>query len=275
MYNKKQKNMKLNFKNLLVFIALGLAIVSCSKNEENLAPELTKEEVKNIIKSNSVLRNVFDLAENNTLSARVVNRNTTTTVSCFTNTVINIEGGNKISLDFGSGCDFFGKTYKGQLEIVTEFIEGGYKKTMSFSEFSVDGNSIEGNTEFVIMLKNEKDNFYTSTNANLIIKLEDGSQITRNGAWSLEKIEGTGTLVLSDDVYKTLGNWKSVGTDGFTRSISIDKGLINKFGCSFISEGTMKIVKGSNEYTIDFGDGTCDGTATFTDADGNTTEFTF
>lgn len=266
--------MKLKFKNLMYVLGLGLVIVSCSKNEENFVPELTKEEVKNIVKADQVVNDIFGLAQNNSLLTRTSSRNSNTTnMSCFTSTVIDISEGSKIKLDFGSGCDFFGKTYKGKLEIVYEIIDGGYKKSLAFSGFSIDGVDVEGSANFTILLRNNAGNFHVTTDANLFIKLEDGTRISREGNLNLEKVEGSDTpITLQDDIYKITGSWKSIGKDGFIRTVMIEDGLVTKFGCEFITKGIMKIVKGTNEYSLDFGDGTCDNKVSFTDGNGTTTE---
>lgn len=264
----------LNIKKIILSISLGLVVCSCSKKEENLAPELTANDVKSIVKTDQVFQDVFGLAQNNSFFNKAAAKGTnSTTVSCFFKNVISIGEGQKVMLDFGNGCDFFGKKYEGKLEIVYQEIDGGYKKSFSFNGFSIDGTKVAGSTDFSITLKNDNGNFAVVARGDLAIELATGEKVTRKGTWNLEKVEGTNTiLTLSDDVYAITGSWESLSLDGFARNISISKPLKTKFGCVFASEGTLSINYGNRNYIVDFGNGKCDDVISFTDAKGNVTE---
>lgn len=262
-------NLKPFKRNILVTCLMCIGLFSCSDNEENVTPELTKDEVKNIVKTDEVFESIFGLAQNDAFFTKSAGKNTNTT-PCYLTNVVTIEDGKKITLDFGAGCASFGKKYAGKVEIMYELIEGGYKKSFSFEGFSINNTKIIGDTNFTITLKNDAGNFLVATNANLTINLESGETITRKGSWMLEKTEGSNTLMLSDDVFSMTGSWESIGKDGFTRSITISKPLITKFNCLLIVEGVLNVKKGDKNYSVDFGDGTCDNEISFTNANGET-----
>lgn len=265
-------NFKFLRKNVLLTGLACIAFVSCSKDETNeTVSELSVDEVKNIAKADVAFESVFDIAKSDAFSAKPSGESKNSTTPCFLTNVIEIKGGKKITLDFGTGCSSFGKEYAGKVEIIYELIEGGYKKSLSFEGFSVNNTKVAGNSDFTFTLKNKEGNFFVSTKADLSVALENGENITRKGNWEFEKTEGSDTLLLVDDVFSMTGSWESVGKDGFTRTITVDEALITKFNCAFVVDGMLKIKKGDKDYTLDFGDGTCDSEAVFTNAKGETT----
>lgn len=266
---KNQLKMKLlKIKTIILSTFLGLAVVSCSKNDDNVpAPELTVNDVRDIVKTNQVIDDVLGLAKNDSFFSKTAGKSkgSTETVSCFFKNFVDVELGKKVKLDFGNGCTFFGKKYEGKLEIVYQKIDNGYKRMLTFDGFSINGTKVAGNSNFEMTFKNKAGNFAVATDANLVIEFATGKKITRKGNWNVETSKDLSTSMS--------GNWESLSLDGFTRSISISKPLKTKLGCIFATEGVMKINYGNRSYALDFGKGECDDKVSFTNADGKVTEF--
>lgn len=263
------KNLK---SKIILFIGL-IGFVSCSNEDKNVAPELTVEEAKNIVLADDAINSLFKFVEADASTA-AKGEVASTTSSCFLKNVIDISLGKKITFNFGTGCDFFGETFKGSLEIVYKAVDGGYSKMLTFQGFSINGVEFSGSSDYTFILKNDAGNFAVNTKADLIVKLTDGSVITKKGSWAIEKTAGSDTVLdIRDDVYETSGSWESISKDGFVRNVTITNNLVTSFGCIYIKKGVVSIVKGGKQYAIDFGDGTCDNTATFTNSDGSKTDF--
>jgi len=60
----------------------------------------------------------------------------------------------------------------------------------------------------------------------------------------------------------------------FTSTISTDKPLRREMACRFIVSGVVQISKGDRQGTFDYGDGTCDNKATFTNSKDEVKEIT-
>lgn len=253
----------LKTKNIVLFF-LALVTISCSKEEVVKDAELTAQEVKELVQVDDFLTSIYGISDVNRVSAK--SANTKQKVSCMLQNVVDIDLGKKLTLDFGAGCDAYGKTYAGKMHINYEFVDGGYKSNFKFEGLSVDGIKVEGSLAF------EATNSSVQFESNLIVTLASGKSLKREGTWSLEKTGGNATLGWGDDVYSMGGSWEATSSEGVTLAIKVEKNLVKKNSCAFISEGVIKITKYNTDYFVDFGDNTCDSKVTIKDSEGNVKE---
>ena len=70
------------------------------------------------------------------------------------------------------------------------------------------------------------------------------------------------------------GDWTSTFKDGTVFSSKITQALRREMSCRFAVSGTIEIDRGDTVGLLNFGDGTCDNLAIFTDSEGEETEIT-
>ncbi|HMC98047.1 MAG TPA: hypothetical protein VKG92_10345, partial [Flavobacteriales bacterium] len=76
-------------------------------------------------------------------------------------------------------------------------------------------------------------------------------------------IAGSDTPEWTDDVYLITGGGSGVNRNGIAYTVAITNALRVQVGCPWITQGTVVVTPASHPArTIDYGDGTCDGTFT-------------
>lgn len=178
-----------------------------------------------------------------------------------------------------TGCTGrFGNVHKGILYINKTFKQGNLitsSATITSENYSINnhkiknGSSIVSETTIIKLLPEyEAQNKRTSK---LEITTSSGSTIVRNGEFTTD-IKGTKEVA----ELKTYGN--STNTDSsisWTSTISQNNPLINTTGCQYVTKGTINYsVENKLNYTLDYGDGTCDDKAVLTKPNGSKEEIT-
>ncbi len=149
--------------------------------------------------------------------------------------------------------------------------EEGSERIVTFENFTVNGNSIEGTKTFTYKGAGE----FECTLKNGKILTPDGDVIIRESTKSRVLIEGGDTEDRSDDVYAVTGEIIGETSDGLSYKKVIDEEnpLIVSRDCFWITKGIVTTTIGDAVSTVDFGDGTCDNIATRIDEEGEE-EFT-
>ena len=255
-----------------------LALASCESNETNglLNEELTAEEVLNVVLEDNISSDVEEVIEDDVALGEVAGKGTETAnkhPECVTRTVEETADGKIVTIDFGTDCTGKkGRVFKGKIIIEYVKVNGEFSKTVTFENFSINGNSIVGTISVSKVKENENGNPERSYAINLTITLRTGEVIIKKGEKVKEMIEGADTDDRGDDVFLISGFWESVNKAGKIKKITITTSLRREYACKYIVSGVVEITKGEREYTVDFGDGSCDNLVTITDADGNTKE---
>jgi hypothetical protein len=176
-----------------------------------------------------------------------------------------------ITIDYGSaGCtNEDGELTKGKIIYTYTMANqntNNFKITsaITFTNYSVDGNSIEGKIEtelFVVTVIN------TTKITNLKLKSADGKSLTINS--STQTIKQTAGLNteddMSDDEFSFNITTTGTGTNGISYTTKTTKDLLIKNACMF-TESTTNAVSGTIEikpanyptYIVDYGNGVCD-----------------
>lgn len=171
----------------------------------------------------------------------------------------------QITIDFGTGCSSNGITRKGIIHIALSdsVHKNGATAVMTFENYFVEDFKLEGTITWV--------NTSTPNGISWTREIQDGKVTAPGGNYywlhvgskAVQQIEGAGTpLNPLDDVYSITGSHTVTNPAGKSRTATITEPLIKPFTCHNVTKGKVKI-EGPNHYAIvDFGDGTCDRTAT-------------
>jgi hypothetical protein len=173
-----------------------------------------------------------------------------------------------IVVDFGSGCtDLNGITRRG---IVTFVISDSLRKAGCFVEMTLQDYHVQNfKKEGLVMWTN-----ISSPTTKIWQREVVGGKITDTLVgryWqyqsnrTIEQSAGSGTpFVLADDEYLTTGTGSVSNIYGDIRYDTITTTLHRAMICPNIDKGTVSISGGQLNAILDFGDGTCDQTATIT-----------
>ncbi len=268
-----------------LIMLLGVMFFTSCSDEEGVSVddsvELSIEEIQDFVVAEDVASDVGNLLEDDDLDFNLLARGTGETDSSIANCVtrsVSIDPITEIvtiTLDFGEACTGpRGKVLSGKIIIVYEKTTEGYAKEVSFDSFSVDGNTIEGTKSIVKVRDNGNGNKEATHTVDISVTLFTGETISLQGTRVREKVEGSDTAIRNDDVYLISGNWTFVNKLGNEFTGNITEKLRREYTCKFIVSGVTEITKNSNTYTLDFGDGSCDNTATVTNSAGESREIT-
>ena len=272
------KNVQKNLTYLAIFGLLLFA--SCQSNDGvELVEPLTTEEALNVVLADDLSAEIDDVVEDDALdynlSAKGTDSNTSSAAKCAVRTVVDTTDGKIVTLDFGTGCiGRKGKEFAGKIIIEYVRTATGFSKTVTFENFSVEGNAIEGEKSIAKVKENANGNPEATFTVDIKITLTTGEEITKKGTKVKEKIAGADTKDRGDDVYSISGNWESVDKTGIIKTALITTNLRREYACKYIVSGVVQITKDGDASTLDFGDGTCDNLATLTDSTGSSTEIT-
>ncbi|WP_435261441.1 hypothetical protein [Tenacibaculum sp. nBUS_03] len=268
-------------RNLCYLGFLGLLLfASCesNSNEELLNDDLTTEEALKVVLADDITSDVDDVIEDDSAEIELASRGTSTTSnhpSCIVRTVEATTNGKIVNLDFGAGCEGKrGRIFAGKIIIEYVLENQSFSKTVSFENFSVNGNAIEGGMSASKVKENANGNPERSHMVDITITLESGEAIVKKGEKVKEKIAGADTKDRGDDVFLISGFWESVNKNGNAKKAQITTSLRREYACKYIVSGVIELTKGTSKYVLDFGDGSCDNLATITDETGRVKEIT-
>lgn len=277
-----------NFKKVTGFALVAtLILASCTKNddavlenetlsESEITQQVVSEEISSEV-SNIVDTDELDFNDNygaKSTSAKSGTRKSSV-ASCANRSVEDTADGKKVTIDFGDGCKGKrDKVFKGKIVITYVKNDAGFSKSVSFDGFSVDDNTVEGSKLIEKVKENANGNPQSTKTTNITITLTTGEVVTRKGTRVREKIEGSDTRNRGDDVVVITGNWETVNKEGETKKVTITTPLRREFACKYVVSGVVEIVKSGETFTLNYGDGSCDDSATLTNPDGTTEEIT-
>lgn len=278
--------------NFLALIAISsFVFISCESNDSDGTPELaeaiTEEETVALVESDDISDEVDNILEDilvedfyATSSKDEVGKDSETQrviPACMTRTVVK-EGNTKtVTIDFGDGCELsFGHVLTGK--IVMTYVYDIKAKTVTitntFEEFTFNEVFIEGENIIVRTKENDNGNPQSVKTINVKHTWPDGEFTTRTGIRTRESVEGFDTKTWGDNVYLITGNKTTTFKNGTVFNSEIIEPMRREMACRFIVSGIVEISKGDKNGTLNFGDGSCDNKAIFTNAAGETKEVT-
>jgi hypothetical protein len=191
---------------------------------------------------------------------------------CFTVTVTPKERGvfpKTVVIDFGTGCTAREHLRKGKIITVYSgplYIPGNTAVT-TFDGYQVDSFKVEGKHTIRNSTEpgsNQRSFSRTVENARLR-NVNTGFWWSWSGTRVMKQVEGNGTpLFPLDDVYQFTGSKRGENANGKKWTATIVTPLVRAFSCRWISAGTIEIRVNDTVGVLDFGNGTCDNSATVT-----------
>ncbi len=181
----------------------------------------------------------------------------------------------EIIIDFGEGCeDRRGNTKTGKIIVTISdtMVNEGATRTVTYENLTVRGNEISGSRTVVNKGKNDDGNWIVESQSEMSInRVDEGVVINRTSNATHEWLTGFETAEKMDDSFKITGSG-SISQDGsstYSRKILVP--LFVDRSCRYILSGQVELTNAESTMLIDYGDGTCDNTATVT-KDGVTEE---
>lgn len=266
-------------KKLALILSLSFAFFSCTKDDNPVNNSLTDSDLL-LASAQTSFGDNLDINYSSELSDNYSSYNSSRNsennlITCAIVSIDNATPGEfpkTISVDFGSGCEINGITRAGTLTITLSDYVMNFGSTMTIirgNDYYINGYKFEG----TIIYEN------TTTNTNLPewsrdltngkITTPSGGIFTYTDSRDVQLIDGAGTLTLTDNTYKAINGTRTVvRPDNSTLTSTILTPLIKSFNCAYISEGTLDLQGTFLDGTLDFGNGTCDASATYTHSNG-------
>ena len=278
----------MNTKNLILGFALSLTMLSCNKEDNNGSISADDAKVSTKIDAmNDDVSNIVEDEEMKTYADAASGKNSdlgqSVLTSCATITRVPAFGtaptiGQTVTktIDFGSSCTLnSGNVVSGRIIITFVFQPEATSHTItySFDNFFHNGIEFNGDKTFtrtmITTTANPTLHPQVTMTMDMTATLPSGAVYRRVGTRTREIIEGFGTQVLADNIYKITGNWQTTGPNGGTQTSTITTPLNVKMSCMtankpLIVSGIITIVRNNTTATLDFGDGTCDNLAVLT-----------
>jgi hypothetical protein len=180
-----------------------------------------------------------------------------------------------VTIDYGTGCDEGGKLKKGKIIAVFSgrFKQAGTTITITFDNFYINGDKIEGTKSIVNNGPNAAGNYSFTVTINHSRIHATGGTSTLTTVKTITWIENSNTSP-TDDEFSITGSLSATTAGGKTYSYTTLEPLVKKVACLYISSGKLLInITGRPQLTLDYGTGTCDNKATLS-ANGKTKEIT-
>ncbi len=148
-----------------------------------------------------------------------------------------------------------------RIRICGQYTGQEFVRTITFHNFSINGNLIEG-TKIITKTAN---NTFNISLTNGRITFTDGTTYTRTLNRTRTWLEGYNTpFQIWDDVYSLEGFANGVNRNGKTYDHQITNDLIFRLNCPWIVQGVVAITVGEKQAVIDFGNGQCDNSVSIT-----------
>ncbi|GBL35004.1 hypothetical protein EMGBS15_05990 [Filimonas sp.] len=173
-----------------------------------------------------------------------------------------------ITIDFGAvNCLCNDGRYRRGKILVSysgHYRDSGSVHTITFDSYFVNDRHIMGSKTVTNMGHNTAGHSYFSIVVNGLIVKPSGDSISWNSNRTRTWTQGESTPGKMDDVYEITGS--ASGTKGTTSyTMLITQPLVRSLDCNWIQSGTFELQpSGKPLRTFDFGNGTCDNTATVT-----------
>ena len=274
---------------LILGFALSLTLLSC--NKEDKGSSISADDAKTSAKIDAMNDDVSNIIEeqetmtyDNPTSDKTADLQQSEFTTCATITRVPAFGtaptvGQTVTktIDFGTtGCTLNnGNVVSGRIIITFVFQPEATSHTItySFDNFFHNGIEFNGDKTFtrtmITTVANPNPHPQVTMTMDLTATLPNGGVYTRVGTRVREIIEGFGTIIFADNIYKITGSWVTTTPSGATQTSTITTPLRVKMSCIAVHKpltvfGIITIVRNDTTATLDFGDGTCDNLAVLT-----------
>jgi len=195
---------------------------------------------------------------------------------CATVTIELTSVSKNVTIDFGSeGCEVrSGHIIKGKIFMSYELNTEAMSLIINYSleDFFIDDIQFAGSRTITRLKSNENGNPQYSMNLDFMVTFADGTQASRNGSKTREWIEGAFNGNWGDNVFLITGSWQTNFANGNMHSTTITTPLRREASCRFLVSGVVELVRTNFNGSLDYGDGSCDNKAVFTNVTGEEKE---
>ncbi len=194
---------------------------------------------------------------------------------CVTITIEITDTSKDVLVDFGEeGCEVRGHLVKGKLTMSYAIDLDAKTKIITYSldDFFIDDIQFEGTKTVTRQRMNENGNPQYMMDLDLKVTFADGTEASRKGTKTREWVEGVLNGNWGDNVFLITGAWETNFANGNTHSTTITTALRREASCRFLVSGVVDLVRTNYSGVLDYGDGSCDNLALFTNSDGEERE---
>jgi len=186
---------------------------------------------------------------------------------CATITVSDSTYPQTITIDYGTGCSGEHRHVKSGkiiIEISDTLVIAGSLKTIRTENFKIDSMQVDLVASIENLGKNSEGNWIIASNYKQSMTNASGNKISEIYSDTTTWKSGFETIDKSDDVFYKTGSGVKTVNDTIKFSHVITKPLLFDKSCEFIKSGVINITRNTDNIVIDYGDGTCDSSASIT-----------
>ncbi|WP_353779865.1 hypothetical protein [Winogradskyella sp. 3972H.M.0a.05] len=277
------KTIKVTTKLLSMLVVLGLTFTGCSDNE-SVEPEAELQDVTEMRLAaeideasgtmDDIAIEIYERQEQSELGRTEPNFGMP---DCVTITVVFEQNFREVTIDFGTeGCYINENLLKGKIILSWERNPEAQQVFISKSleDFYFNNKNILGSKTILKQLSNDNGNPQFTHELSLTVIWPNGAQASREGTKIREWIEGFGSGIFSDNVFKVTGNWTSTFVNGNTHTYEVMTPLRREVICYYFVSGSVDVQRTNFGGLFDYGEGNCDNQATFTFNNGETVDIT-
>jgi hypothetical protein len=177
-----------------------------------------------------------------------------------------------ITINFGTGCTGpGGNTRSGimYVHLTAPLDESGAIRTVTFDNYSINGIGISGSRVTTNIGTNGSGQPVFARVVDVFFTYDNGT-FHRNFNSEITWLEGYNTEECGDNDWKVTGTGTNTRADGTIVSRTITSPLYYFHTCDYIAQGVVSVLAPSGAFTVNYGNGTCDDSATVTGPNGNT-----
>ena len=268
---------------LFLFLSLGFVFTNCQGNDEATfaSDPITVEDAQIVADGDEVTEGITDLVDQLYVEDGLFGNRiefTSFFANCGTRTVKwdATQTIKTVTIEFGDNCTLpNGNIVKGKITIVFNKNRDllSHTITVTYDNFYFNAKKAEGTTSMERLLANAKGNPQSTVKINIKITFADGLYVERTSERVREMIAGKDTMgIWGDNVFLITGKWTTVFRNGGIHKGEIIIPLRREMSCRFLVKGSIKVQRNDRSGTIDFGNGSCDANATFTNDNGEVKE---
>lgn len=260
----------------ILVVVMSLFLMTACQNENETATEIIEEAVMDdeLAKRSAEIDLMSDDIGLIVEEASLENESTESFLPpCVVITTEISEGFRERTLDFGDGCELPNGNFVSGIIILRYEANAAIalrEIAVTFTNFTRNGVLIEGTRSVARILANEAGNPQSTAQVNMQVTWPDETTATREGTRIREWIEGVGSGTWTDNVFLITGNASTTGRLGNTHAANITNALRREAVCTFVVSGIVELSRNDNTGILAYGDGSCDGEATWTNPNGQT-----
>lgn len=250
-------------KSVLLFGAMALVIVGCSKDDKDPIVEdqtLSKTEVKTILESDDYAKSFDTIISEVHFNDSSSGKSNDCYVTTYTDTGFSIAFEN---------CTVEGTSnVNGTLSAVYTSEGDTISYMVTWDDFSFGDITLNGTRSYSLGSSMQEGSIEFTVTSDMTVKLADDSVISETGTKEVGITFGDS---FENTVYTLGGNW-TVSANGNTYKVIVNTTLEGNLACEYLVEGIMTVEKNGLVMGVDLGDGECDDVATLEYPDGTKEE---